>query len=80
MQKVLVIPLTPVIDALVSDLASALAYEPVRLDPHDAPGAAVERLAPVVVFIDVDHPAVRDTRAAPHGATRARGHRAFQRC
>jgi hypothetical protein len=62
MQKALVIPHTPVIDTLVADLASALAYEPVRLEPDDAPAAAVDRLAPAIVFVDVDHPLWRDTR------------------
>ena len=61
MQKALVIPLTPVIDTLIADLASALAYEPVWLDAQDTPAASVERLAPVVVLVDVDHPASRDT-------------------
>jgi hypothetical protein len=60
MQRALVIPLTPVIDTLVADLASALAYDPVWPEAYDTPATAVERLAPVIVLVDVDHPAGRD--------------------
>lgn len=55
MQKALVVPLAPVIDNLVADLATALGYEPVMLGSREAPEPALERVTPALLLIAVDH-------------------------
>jgi DNA-binding response OmpR family regulator len=69
MQRVLLLPHTRELDALVIRLLEALDYEPALLREAEPPASAVKRLTPAAVMMDADHPATGET-ALSHAAQR----------
>lgn len=55
MQRILIVPHKPELDALIARLVEALEYQPLLLTSDQAPVRAVERVGPAVVMMDADN-------------------------